>query len=191
MPKKNTHDEQSDISLFQQEMGVIEKLGQDKVHHRNTLPKPVPKFRKQRLEHALDNTFSDLYEARTIGSEESLSFRRSGIQHRLFSRLRNGHLKIEAELDLHGMTVSIAHRELAEYLQQCQTDRLRCVRIVHGKGWSSKNQKPVLKTKLNSWLQQDDNILAFCSAPIEDGGTGAVYVLLRMSKDKAQKRATK
>lgn len=182
MTKKTVPNEQSDISLFQQEMGVIEKLSQDKVHHRNALPKPVPKFRKQRLEHALDNTFSDLYEARTIGSEESLSFRRSGIQHRLFSRLRNGHLQIEAELDLHGMTVAIAQQALAKFLQSCKVDTLRCVRIVHGKGWSSKNQKPILKTKLNSWLQQDDNVLAFCSAPIEDGGTGAVYVLLRRAK---------
>ncbi|PHS27448.1 MAG: DNA mismatch repair protein MutS [Methylophaga sp.] len=182
MSKKNAPDEQSDSTLFQQEMGVIEKIAQDKVHHRNVKPKPMPKFRQQRIEHNLNSTFSDHYEPHTIGSEETLSFRRSGIQHRLFSRLRSGHIQIEAELDLHGMTVAIAHRELARFLQDCQTDTLRCVRIVHGKGWSSKDQKPVLKTKLNSWLQQDDDVLAFCSAPIEDGGTGAVYVLLRRTK---------
>jgi DNA-nicking Smr family endonuclease len=182
MKKKNSRNEQSDINLFREEMGIIEKIKQDKIHPVTASPKPVAKFRKQRAEQALNNTFSDQYEPHTIGSEEILSFRRSGIQHRLFSRLRNGHLQIEAELDLHGMTVAIAHHALAKFLQDCQSDTLRCVRIVHGKGWSSKNQKPVLKTKLNSWLQQDDNILAFCSAPIDDGGTGAVYILLRRAK---------
>ncbi len=183
MKKKLSQHEQSDIKLFQKEIGIIEKLEQDKVHHNNTSTKlPIAKFRQQRLDEALKSGFSDQFEPHTIGSEEVLSFRRSGIQHRLFSRLRSGHLAIEAELDLHGMTVAIAHQALASYLQECQTDKLRCVRIVHGKGWSSKNQKPVLKTKLNSWLQQEDNVLAFCSAPVEDGGTGAVYVLLRRIK---------
>ena len=182
MKKKVSRNEQSDINLFREEIGIIEKIEHDKIHPVTASPKPIAKFRQQRIDQALNSTFSDEYEPHTIGSEETLSFRRSGIQHRLFSRLRNGHLQIEAELDLHGMTVSIAHQALAKFLQDCQTDALRCVRIVHGKGWSSKNQKPVLKTKLNSWLQQDDNILAFCSAPIEDGGTGAAYVLLRRAK---------
>ena len=183
MNKKKPIKPLSDTSLFQQEIGSVEKIAQDKIHHHGSSPKPIAKFRQQRIEHTFNNTFSDLYEPHTIGSEEVLSFRRSGIQHRLFSRLRNGHLRIEAELDLHGMTVAVAHQALAKYLQDCQIDTLRCVRIVHGKGWSSKNQKPVLKTKLNSWLRQDDNVLAFCSAPLEDGGTGAVYVLLRRVKE--------
>jgi DNA-nicking Smr family endonuclease len=182
MKKKNSRNEQSDINLFREEVGIIEQIEQDKIHPITASPKPIAKFRQQGVEQALNSTFSDQYEPHTIGSEESLSFRRSGIQHRLFSRLRNGHLQIEAELDLHGMTVAISHQALAKFLQDCQHDMLRCVRIVHGKGWSSKNQKPVLKTKLNSWLQQNDNVLAFCSAPIEDGGTGAVYVLLRRTK---------
>ena len=179
MKKKVSPNEQSDIALFRQEMGIVETLKYDKVHPTNTPPKPIAKYQQQRLEQKLDNTFSDQFEPHTIGSEETLSFRRSGIQHRLFSRLRNGHVQIEADLDLHGMTVTIAHHALAKFLHDCRQDYLRCIRIVHGKGWSSKDHKPVLKTKLNSWLKQDDDVLAFCSAPLEDGGTGAVYVLLR------------
>jgi len=83
---------------------------------------------------------------------------------------------------LHGMTIPLAHNALASFLQECQQFKIRCVRIIHGKGWGSKHHKPILKTKLNTWLQQDDIILAFCSAPIEDGGTGAVYVLLKRLK---------
>ncbi len=183
MKKKNDRSEQSDIALFRQEMGTIETIKYDKTQPTTTPPKPIAKFHQQRIEQKLNTTFSDYFEPRTIGSEESLSFRRSGIQHRLFSRLRSGHLQIEAELDLHGMTVAVAHHALAQFLQDCRQDYLRCVRIIHGKGWSSKNQTPVLKTKLNSWLQQDDDVLAFCSTPAEDGGTGAVYVLLRRIKN--------
>lgn len=183
MKKKTSPHEQADIKLFREEMGSIDKIEQDKIHHKITRGKPaIPKFRQQRLDDSLSNTFSDQFEPYTIGSEETLSFRRSGIQHRLFSRLCSGQIQIEAELDLHGMTTAVAHHALAKFLQQCQQDKLRCVRIIHGKGWSSKNQKPVLKTKLNNWLKQDDDVLAFCSAPIEDGGTGAAYVLLRRMK---------
>jgi DNA-nicking Smr family endonuclease len=57
----------------------------------------------------------------------------------------------------------------------------RCVRIIHGKGKSSEGKLPVLKGKVNSWLRQRDEVIAFCSARPSDGGTGAVYVLLKRS----------
>jgi len=170
-----------DIDLFKQEVGDIEHIPYDKIHPITHIAKPTTQYKPQHIEH-INNTFSTEFEPDTIGSEEALSFRRSGIQKRLFSRLRNGHLSIEAELDLHGMTIPLAHDALARFLQECQQFKLRCVRIIHGKGWGSKHHKPVLKTKLNTWLQQDESILAFCSAPIEDGGTGAVYVLLKRLK---------
>lgn len=177
--KLKNKSEQDEIALFREEIGEIEHIEQDKIHPITNSIKPEPKFRQQRLDQKFNDTFSEEYEQRTIDGEESLAFRRNGIQQRLFSRLQNGHLAMEAELDLHGMTISIAHEQLAKFLHDCQHYSIRCARIIHGKGWGSKQQKPVLKTKLNSWLQQDENVLAFCSAPIEDGGTGAVYVLLR------------
>jgi DNA-nicking Smr family endonuclease len=56
---------------------------------------------------------------------------------------------------------------------------MTCVRIIHGKGLRSRHKGPVIKTKVNTWLRQRDDILAFCSARPVDGGTGAIYVLLR------------
>jgi DNA-nicking Smr family endonuclease len=57
---------------------------------------------------------------------------------------------------------------------------MTCIRIIHGKGKRSRNNKgPVIKTKVNHWLRQRDDVLAFCSARPIDGGTGAIYVLLR------------
>ena len=171
--------DQMDIALFREDVGDIEQLPQEKIHPTSHAPQPIARFRQQHVEHDLGDAFSIEYEAEAIGSEESINFRRSGIQQRLFSRLRSGHMKMEAELDLHGMTIPIAHDELAKFLHDCKHFQIRCVRIIHGKGWGSKQHKPVLKSKLNGWLQQIDDVLAFCSAPIEDGGTGAVYVLLR------------
>ncbi|PHS70282.1 MAG: DNA mismatch repair protein MutS [Methylophaga sp.] len=179
MKSKTSKIDLDDIDLFKIEIGEVEHIEHDRIHPITNRPKPIPQFRQQRLDQDFNDTFSEDFEPHTVGSEETLHFRRSGIQKKLFSRLRNGHLHIEAELDLHGMTIPIAHDALAKFLHECHGYNIRCARIIHGKGWGSKQHKPVLKTKLNSWLQQDQNILAFCSAPIEDGGTGAVYILLR------------
>jgi len=183
MKHKPTKDELSDMALFQAEMADIEPLSPDqRVIIKPEPPQPMTTFNSKPEAHFIDSHYSEGYEPQTLGNEEFLSFQRSGIQHSLFKQLRNGQLKTEAQLDLHGMTISIAHQQLADFIYECRKDRLRCVRIIHGKGWGSKDNKPILKTKLNAWLQQEDNVLAFCSTPIEDGGTGAVYVLLRRIK---------
>jgi DNA-nicking Smr family endonuclease len=182
MKNKFSSSEQNDIALFLEEVGEVERIEQDKILPKTNQPKPIPRFRQQRLDQGFNDTFSEDYEPHTIGSEETLNFRRSGIQERLFSRLRNGHLQIEAELDLHGMTIPVAHEALAKFLHDCLHYKVRCARIIHGKGWGSKHHKPILKSKLNGWLRETEAVLAFCSAPIEDGGAGAVYVLLRRLK---------
>ena len=182
MKNKFSSSEQNDIALFLEEVGEVERIEQDKILPKTNQPKPIPRFRQQRLDQAFNDTFSEDYEPQTIGSEETLNFRRSGIQERLFSRLRNGHLQIEAELDLHGMTIAVAHEELAKFLHDCLHYKVRCARIIHGKGWGSKHHKPILKSKINGWLRETEAVLAFCSAPIEDGGAGAVYILLRRLK---------
>ena len=183
MKHKPTKNELSDIELFHAEMADIEPIAsQQRATIKSEPPQPLTTFKSKAESQFIDSRYSVEYEPQTLGNEEFLSFQRSGIQHSLFKQLRNGQMKTEAELDLHGMTISIAHQQLADFIYECRKDRLRCIRIIHGKGWGSKDNKPILKTKLNSWLQQEDNVLAFCSTPIEDGGTGAVYVLLRRIK---------
>jgi len=77
------------------------------------------------------------------------------------------------------MTVDVARKSLSSFLATCGALDNRCIKIIHGKGRGSKGKQPVLKNRLNYWLQQRDDILAFCSARPVDGGTGAVYVLLK------------
>jgi DNA-nicking Smr family endonuclease len=97
-------------------------------------------------------------------------------------------MEVELELDLHGLTVSYAREMLLEFLRACRQRRVRCVQIVHGKGKSSDRQ-PILKHKLNLWLRQWEDVLAFCSARPRDGGTGAVYVLLRQARHRRADRS--
>jgi DNA-nicking Smr family endonuclease len=110
---------------------------------------------------------------------EELAFLRDGMSRHVLRQLRRGHWVVQAGIDLHGMIRTEAAANIAEFLRDCCARGLRCVRIVHGKGLGSKNRKPVLKNKLRLWLPRRDEVLAFCQAPDDDGGSGAVLVLLK------------
>ena len=114
---------------------------------------------------------------------ERLSFRRDHVSQRTLRRLARGSFLIEDEIDLHGLTVAEARESIAKFIASSRSRGLRCVRIVHGKGFGSGRRGPVLKSNVNAWLQRWDSVLAFVSARIVDGGTGAVYVLLRRNHD--------
>lgn len=109
----------------------------------------------------------------------SLSFLRPGLQGRVFRRLKRGQLGIQDRLDLHGMTADEASARLAGFLARAQANQLRCVLIIHGKGRSSGHGGPRLKALVNRWLRLRPEVSGFCSAQPRDGGTGALYVLLR------------
>lgn len=103
---------------------------------------------------------------------QSLFFSRGGLQHKTLKDLRTGKLKIQDELDLHGMTAHQARDCLADFIQASLHHHYRCVRIIHGKG-------EILKNHVNLWLKQIDSVLAFASAIPRQGGTGALCVILK------------
>lgn len=109
---------------------------------------------------------------------DELRFRRAGVQDAVLRRLRRGEYRVEAEIDLHGLTVAEAGAELRAFLAAAIARDLRCVRIVHGKGLRSGQRGPVLKQAVNGLLRRVAAVVAFTSARQVDGGTGAVYVLL-------------
>ncbi len=119
-------------------------------------------------------------------SEETLGFQRPGIAPQTLRRLRRGHWRIQDELDLHGLTRDEARIRLVNFLNDCQNRETKCVRIIHGKGLSSKNHGSVLKQLVPSWLAQRPDVLAFVPARPEAGGTGALIVLLKRSSLKIQ-----
>jgi len=114
-----------------------------------------------------------------IGGSDTLSFQRAGVRNQVVRRLRRGLIPIDGELDLHGLNQSAARTQLAEFLAHGRAAGMRCVRIVHGKGSRSGARGPVLKTAVDLWLRRHFDVMAFTSARALDGGTGAVYVLLR------------
>jgi len=169
----------NDPDLFHHAVGAIRRLRTDKVEpHRHKL-KPVPRQRLRDEQQVLLDSLAPLTDAADIEVGDELLYSRNGVQHSVMRKLRRGQYRIEAELDLHRQTTVQARESLQAFILQCRQRQLRCVRIIHGKGLGSKDQRPVLKGRVNQWLRQWDDVLAFCSARPCDGGSGATYVLLR------------
>jgi DNA-nicking Smr family endonuclease len=113
---------------------------------------------------------------------EELRYIRPGIQALSLQKLRRGQFPIEDTLDLHGLTAAEASVRVQHFLQQSQMAGRVAVRIVHGKGYGSEGRQPVLKARVQHALVANPSVLAFCSARPQEGGTGAVDVLLRKGK---------
>lgn len=115
-----------------------------------------------------------------------LEFKRNGVQHGVFKKLKQGKYKQEARLDLHKMSVDIARREVFNFIKECLSYDVRSVIIIPGKGSHSKSNQALLKSYLNRWLPDMEEVQAFSSAQPQHGGLGAVYVLLAKSEKKKQ-----
>lgn len=173
---------EEDSALFRREVGSVRPLRHDKITLRRLPAKPVksishqPWIEQRSLAHDM---LSDDMDVGTLETSDEMLFVRPGMQHGLLRKLRRGQFSISGQLDLHGFTIPEARQALAGFLHSSQARGAQCVVIIHGKGYGSQHKQPILKNKVNSWLQQHSEVLAFCSAQPADGGTGAVYVLLR------------
>jgi len=143
-------------------------------------PRPVPVQRLRDDEQVLQDSLSD-HIPLEVGLEtgDEPVFLRDGLSNMILRKLRRGHWVTQEQLDLHGLRSEEARQLLVAFLNEALTNGWRCVRIVHGKGLRSENREPVLKRKVGNWLAQRDEVLAFVQARPEDGGSGAVVVLLK------------
>jgi DNA-nicking Smr family endonuclease len=117
-------------------------------------------------------------------SDEYIEGRVSGLDPAMVRKLRRGEFSVQAHLDLHGRSRTEAKADVDAFLRRSREQGKRCVLLVHGRGLHSKDQVPVLKEALRSWLATarfGRHVLAFATARPQDGGAGAVYVLLRRS----------
>lgn len=170
-----------DRTLFRETVGPVKPLRCDRLDPVLRRPAPIPRFTQEDEQRVLVDMISDYFEPADLDTGDELYYRAEGVQQAVLRKLRRGQFRVGAMLDLHGMTVAVAKTALTEFLHTARRENLSCVRIVHGKGKGSRHRGPVLKQKLNHWLRQRNEVLAFCSARSVDGGTGAVYVLLRRS----------
>lgn len=173
---------QTDSALFRQAVNDVRPIHHDKIKPYQKRPRATPRQSEINEHSVLADMMSDQYEPLDQQTGEELHFTRSGLQSSVIRKLKRGHYRIEAELDLHGLNVEAARSAVHDFLSFCQDEDRRCVRIIHGKGLSSRHKGPVLKKMVNRWLQQRKEVLAFTSALPHHGGTGAIYVLLKRQR---------
>ncbi len=174
---------EDDVSLFRRLMSDAKPLRQmDKApEHRPSVSTRARFARQDEREVLAESLDADIDETET-GAGESLHFHRPSVGRRTMRKLGRGNFSVQDEIDLHGMTVPQAKDALHEFIGECELRGYTCIRIVHGKGLGSGDRGPVIKSKVNKWLRQWSEVLAFVSARQIDGGTGAVYVLLRKNR---------
>jgi DNA-nicking Smr family endonuclease len=167
---KNPTDNDS-TALFQAAVADVKKL---KPHTRITHPKPpkLAAFSTPRQTRMIADTLSD-FDSGVVPDE----FLRNGIARLTMRKLRK--LPIQDRLDLHGLTSDASRLLLQEFLHHANAKNLRCVLVIHGKGMNSQAGVAVLKIRTRHWLMQHEAVLAYCDAPENQGGAGAVLVLLR------------
>ena len=165
--------------LFKAAVKDARPLTSDRVFHQIPKPKPIPQQFIRDEQQALVDSLSDYFPSYELESGEELLYLREGQSPSVLSKLRRGHWVVQANLDLHGMISDEARATIATFLAECKKRGIRCVRIIHGKGLGSRNKEPVLKNKVRHWLMQKDEVIAYAQARANDGGGGAVIVLLK------------
>lgn len=171
-----------DFRALREALAGVRPLRNDTVPLRPPAPPPVPQQGRRDEQAVLQEMGLADPGASELDMGDELTFRRDGIAPAVVRKLRRGQFAVQAHLDLHGLTSVEAKIRLAGFLQHCLGTGVRCVRVVHGKGNSSPGKIPVLKPRVAYWLAQRDEVLAYASARPVDGGTGAIYVLLRTAR---------
>lgn len=170
-----------EANLFRHSVGEVAPLPQRDRLAPGLPPAPLtPREQEREVQAVLRESLSDLFEVDALMEEDpALSYARPGVGPDVVRKLRKEHWPVQDELDLHGLRRDDARDQIGAFLRQAARRRLRCVRVIHGKGLGSKGQEPVLKTMVHSWLVQKDEVVAFCVARPSGGGDGALLVLLR------------
>ncbi|USQ14579.1 Smr/MutS family protein [Legionella lytica] len=173
-----------DKALFREHMRSVKPLNEKskRVKTESVSKPPIPRKKRiepiieERTEYYLSDTIQE-----TVLSQTTLSYAQSGLTNQRFKELKNGKIPWEGRLDLHGLKADNARDLLCRFIHSQAENGKRCLLIIHGKG-GHLGAPPVIKNLVNRWLPQLDDVLAFHSAQPKDGGTGAVYVLLKRNR---------
>ena len=174
--------QQAQQQLFARSIGPVRPLPSK---HRQSKPAAPARPQPVPVQHRLDEqavmreALSDEFDVETLlETDETLSFRRPGLGPDVVRKLRRGGWQLQGQFDLHGLRREDARQALADFIRQAHKNGWRCVRVVHGKGLGSPGKTPVLKGRVQSWLVQKKEVLAFVQARPAEGGAGALVVLL-------------
>ncbi|MFL6660401.1 MAG: Smr/MutS family protein [Massilia sp.] len=178
---------QQEAGLFRNALGGVKKMPVSDRYVPNAPPginvtlKPTkPRTQAEDDAAVLRESLSDAFEVdHLLEDDPSLSFTRAGIGADVVRKLRKGAWPVQDELDLHGMRRDTARDQLGDFLSRAAKRKLRCVCVIHGKGLGSAGGEPVLRSMVHSWLEQKDDVIAFCAANVDGRSHGALLVLLR------------
>jgi DNA-nicking Smr family endonuclease len=172
---------EQDADVFRDAVKDVTPLrAPDRAVHPVSRPAPLPLQRMQDERKVLEDSLSDQAGVEAeLESGDIVTFLREGMSPQVLRRLRAGFWSVQQEIDLHGARSDEARALLIDFLDQAQQRGHRCVRVIHGKGRRSPNGEPVLKRRVVGWLAQRGDVLAFCEARPEHGGSGAMMVLLK------------
>ena len=173
---------QAQQQLFARSVGPVRPLASKHRQSRPVAaapPQPVPVQHRLDEEAVMREALSDEFDVETLlETDEALSFRRPGLGPDVVRKLRRGGWRLQGQFDLHGFRREDARQALADFIREAHKNGWRCVRVVHGKGLGSPGKTPVLKGRVQSWLVQKKEVLAFVQARPAEGGAGALVVLL-------------
>jgi DNA-nicking Smr family endonuclease len=168
-------------NLFVRAVGAVTTL--DHAPRVSLSPEPAkPLAQQQRLDdvNVLRESLSDDFDVSTLlDTDDELSYRSQGIGTDVTQKLRKGHWSLQGQIDLHGLRSDEAREALGQFIRDATKRGWRCIRVVHGKGLGSPGKTPVLKAKVQRWLVQKTEVLAFVQAKGSEGGAGALVVLLK------------
>ena len=162
-----------DVNPLKQKSSTVE------LQAKKPKPRPIAKKFIEDEKKALIDSLSDEFFSSELYSDENSFYLRPGHSPDIVKKLKKGFWTIQGSIDLHGMISEEAKSYVVDYIKECKKKKIRCIRIIHGKGYGSKNKEPVLKKKVRNWLTQKDEVIAFSEAPKHDGGSGVVIVLLK------------
>lgn len=171
---------EDDANAFRKAMTGVRPLPARKVPPAPPKPRAIARFSRAERDCVLREGQRLPHDLATLDGDGHVAFKRAGVREDVLRRLRRGQFAVEGEIDLHGLRRHDTHEALREFIRLAIARRLRCVRVIHGKGLRSGPGGPVLKHVVNDWLSRIENVAAFASARPVDGGTGAVYVLLTL-----------
>ena len=168
-------------NLFVRAVGAVTTL--DHAPRVNLSPVPAPPLAQQQIRddiNVLRESLSDDFDVSTLlDTDDELSYRSQGIGTDVTQKLRKGHWSLQGQIDLHGLRSDEAREALGQFIRDASKRGWRCVRVVHGRGLGSPGKTPVLKSKVQRWLVQKTEVLAFVQAKGSEGGAGALVVLLK------------
>jgi DNA-nicking Smr family endonuclease len=172
---------QAERDIFTRTVGAVRPLaGQARVVLKAEPPPPRALQMQMDEQAALKESLSDEFDVSTLlDVDDQMSYRAKGVGTDVTRKLRRGEWSIQGQIDLHGLRSDEAREALAQFIREAVRQGWRCLRVVHGKGLGSPGREPVLKSKVQRWLVQKTEVLAFVQAKPAEGGAGALLVLLR------------